>query len=169
MEAVAALTQRRGIPCQVSLETPMACGIGICFTCVAAIREPDGSWDYRRTCVEGPVFNAADVVWHPSRADTSSMVSLEAFGCGTPVIAAAVGGVPEIVRDGVSGLLIPPDDPTALVTATRRLIRDPALMDRLRAGALATARDHNPDRFIDAYLAIYQKAVASPPPSKDIP
>ncbi|SEQ78100.1 Glycosyltransferase involved in cell wall bisynthesis [Loktanella sp. DSM 29012] len=114
-------------------------------------------------------YTAADVVWHPSRADTSSMVSLEAFGCGTPVIAAAVGGVPEIVRDGVSGLLIPPDDPAALVTATRRLIRDPALMDRLRAGALATARDHNPDRFIDAYLAIYQKAGAFPSPSKDIP
>jgi dihydroorotate dehydrogenase electron transfer subunit len=41
----------------------MACGVGICFTCVAKIQQPDGTWDYKRTCVEGPVFDAADVVW----------------------------------------------------------------------------------------------------------
>jgi dihydroorotate dehydrogenase electron transfer subunit len=63
MEAVAGWAAARGLPCEVSLETPMACGIGICFTCVAAIRGPDGEWDYRRTCVEGPVFDADRVVW----------------------------------------------------------------------------------------------------------
>jgi len=63
MAAVARWTAARGIPCAVSLETPMACGIGICFTCVAAIRDPAGGWDYRRTCIEGPVFDAAAVVW----------------------------------------------------------------------------------------------------------
>ena len=46
------------VPCQVSLETPMACGIGICFSCVTKIRDASGEWDYRRTCVEGPVFDA---------------------------------------------------------------------------------------------------------------
>lgn len=63
MEAVAGWATDRGIPCEVSLETPMACGIGICFTCVARIRDADGRWDYRRTCVEGPVFDASRVVW----------------------------------------------------------------------------------------------------------
>ncbi len=63
MEAVAELAQRRGSPCQVSLETPMACGIGICFTCVAKIKDADGGWDYKRTCVEGPVFDAASIQW----------------------------------------------------------------------------------------------------------
>ncbi len=63
MEAVAGWAARRGIACEVSLETPMACGIGICFTCVARIRDADGGWDYRRTCIEGPVFDAARVVW----------------------------------------------------------------------------------------------------------
>jgi dihydroorotate dehydrogenase electron transfer subunit len=63
MAAVARWTAARGIPCDASLETPMACGIGICFTCVAAIRDADGGWDYRRTCVEGPVFDAASIVW----------------------------------------------------------------------------------------------------------
>jgi dihydroorotate dehydrogenase electron transfer subunit len=63
MEAVSEITHSAGVPCQVSLETPMACGIGICFTCVAKVREPDGSWDYRRTCVEGPIFDAEELVW----------------------------------------------------------------------------------------------------------
>lgn len=61
MEATAAVARQLGLPCQVSLETPMACGIGICFSCVAKIRDGSGGWDYRRTCVEGPVFEAEDV------------------------------------------------------------------------------------------------------------
>jgi dihydroorotate dehydrogenase electron transfer subunit len=61
MKATAAVAQRLGIRCLVSLETPMACGIGACFSCVAKIRDASGNWDYRRTCVEGPVFDAASV------------------------------------------------------------------------------------------------------------
>ena len=63
MAAVAMLAARRQVACQVSLETPMACGIGICFSCVAKVRTDDGQWDYRRTCVEGPVFEAAQLEW----------------------------------------------------------------------------------------------------------
>jgi dihydroorotate dehydrogenase electron transfer subunit len=63
MEAVAHIAREAGVPCQVSLETPMACGIGICFSCVTKVRQPDGGWDYRRTCVEGPVFHAEQIVW----------------------------------------------------------------------------------------------------------
>jgi dihydroorotate dehydrogenase electron transfer subunit len=60
---VADIALRRGIACEVSLETPMACGIGICFTCVARVRQEDGTWDYRRTCVEGPIFSSDQIVW----------------------------------------------------------------------------------------------------------
>ena len=63
MEAVVEIALHYQVPCQVSLETPMACGIGICFTCVAKVRQPDGTWDYKRTCVEGPVFDAEKIVW----------------------------------------------------------------------------------------------------------
>jgi dihydroorotate dehydrogenase electron transfer subunit len=63
MEATAHVAAEAGIECEVSLETPMACGIGICFTCVAMIRDDAGESDYKRTCVEGPVFDAAKVVW----------------------------------------------------------------------------------------------------------
>ncbi len=63
MEAVAQITDKAGVSCQVSLETPMACGIGICFSCVTKVRQADGGWDYRRTCTEGPVFEADQIVW----------------------------------------------------------------------------------------------------------
>lgn len=63
MAATAATCRRLGIACQVSLETPMACGLGICFSCVAKVRDGDGGWDWRRTCVEGPVFDAESVVF----------------------------------------------------------------------------------------------------------
>ncbi len=63
MEVVATITRAADVSCEVSLEEPMACGIGICFTCVARIRTPDGGWDYQRTCVEGPVYDACEVVW----------------------------------------------------------------------------------------------------------
>jgi len=63
MHAVAELTAARGVSCEVSLETPMGCGIGICFSCVVKFRQPDGGWDYKRTCVEGPIFPAAKIEW----------------------------------------------------------------------------------------------------------
>ena len=62
MKALARLAERWGIPCHLSLETPMACGVGICFSCVTKVRTADG-WDYRRVCVEGPIFDAATLAW----------------------------------------------------------------------------------------------------------
>jgi dihydroorotate dehydrogenase electron transfer subunit len=63
MDGVAQVALGRNLPCDVSLETPMACGIGICFSCVVKVRQEDGEWDYKRTCVEGPVFDAEKIVW----------------------------------------------------------------------------------------------------------
>lgn len=63
LAAVAKIAARRGLSCEVSLETPMACGLGICFSCVTRVRDESGEWDYRRTCVEGPIFDAAKIVF----------------------------------------------------------------------------------------------------------
>ncbi len=64
MEKVAEACLAASIDCQVSMETPMACGIGICFSCVAQVRQPGPEeWDYKRTCVEGPVFDAKQICW----------------------------------------------------------------------------------------------------------
>ncbi len=62
MKAVAEICKQQTVPCWLSLETPMACGFGACFSCVTKVIEPDGTWDYRRTCVEGPVFKAEQLV-----------------------------------------------------------------------------------------------------------
>ena len=63
LEAVAKIAAEYETRCQVSLETPMACGIGICFSCVAKVKDDHGDWDYKRTCVEGPVFDAEKIQW----------------------------------------------------------------------------------------------------------
>lgn len=63
MEKVAQVGAAHGVEVLVSMETPMACGIGICFSCVAKVRQHDGEWDYKRTCVEGPIFDAAKICW----------------------------------------------------------------------------------------------------------
>jgi dihydroorotate dehydrogenase electron transfer subunit len=62
LHALADLAARWGVPCHLSLETPMACGLGICFSCVTRVKTADG-WDYRRVCVDGPVFDAAELAW----------------------------------------------------------------------------------------------------------
>lgn len=64
MAAVSKWCDDRKIECLVSLENQMACGFGACFSCVAPIRQADGSVDLRRVCLEGPIFDAAEVAWH---------------------------------------------------------------------------------------------------------
>jgi dihydroorotate dehydrogenase electron transfer subunit len=71
MKALAALARCWDIPCHLSLETPMACGVGICFSCVTRVRTGEG-WDYRRVCVEGPVFDAACLAWEDGAASAAS-------------------------------------------------------------------------------------------------
>jgi GT2 family glycosyltransferase/glycosyltransferase involved in cell wall biosynthesis len=66
--------------------------------------------------------------------ENSPCVIREAFLAGLPVVASSVGGIPEMVRDGVDGLLVPPGDAGALAAALRRLVDDPALLAHLRAG-----------------------------------
>ena len=65
MAAVARIAAEHGLPCWASLESPMACGFGACFSCVVKVRQADaaGGWDYRRSCVEGPVFPAETLVF----------------------------------------------------------------------------------------------------------
>ena len=62
MKIVGDIADAADIPCWLSLETPMACGFGICFSCVAKVMQDDGEWDYKRTCVEGPVFESKKLI-----------------------------------------------------------------------------------------------------------
>jgi dihydroorotate dehydrogenase electron transfer subunit len=63
LATLAQIVRQYDVPCDVSLENQMACGFGACFSCVAPIRQPDGSTDLRRVCVEGPIVSANLVDW----------------------------------------------------------------------------------------------------------
>jgi dihydroorotate dehydrogenase electron transfer subunit len=64
LHAVARIAEERGLPCQVSLDPWMGCGVGTCLGCVVRVQgEGDARWKYRCACTEGPVFDAARVVW----------------------------------------------------------------------------------------------------------
>ena len=81
------------------------------------------------------LLSHATVFACPSLYEPLGIVNLEAMACGTAVVASAVGGIPEVVSDGETGLLVPPDDPGALAAALNALLGDPARADALgRAG-----------------------------------
>jgi dihydroorotate dehydrogenase electron transfer subunit len=63
LAAVTRIAEQEHVDCLLSLENHMACGFGVCFSCVAPIKQADGSIDLRRVCVEGPIFPANTVVF----------------------------------------------------------------------------------------------------------
>jgi glycosyltransferase involved in cell wall biosynthesis len=81
------------------------------------------------------LFRAADASVLTSAWENFPHTVVEALAVGTPVLATAVGGVPEVVRDGENGLLVPARDAPAFAAAVRRFLDDPELQERLRAGA----------------------------------
>lgn len=85
---------------------------------------------------------AADVAVVPSREEPLGLAAVEALACGVPVIASAVGGLTEIIRPNVNGLLITPGDPSALVEALKRL-EDDGTRRRLAESARHSVADHD--------------------------
>src|SRR5262249_40007494 len=85
-------------------------------------------------------YACADVFCFPSTSDTFGQVILEAGASGVPTVAARAGGAPELVRHGTTGLLVPPDDPTALAAALHELVDDAPRRLALGRNALAAAR-----------------------------
>lgn len=84
------------------------------------------------------LYRSAAVVAVPSRYETFPYACAEAMSCGRPVVAAAAGGLPELIADGGDGLLVPPDDHAALAAALGRLLGDAELRERLGREARAT-------------------------------
>jgi D-inositol-3-phosphate glycosyltransferase len=99
-------------------------------------------------------YRAADVAVVPSHNESFGLVALEAQACGTPVVAAAVGGLPTAVRDGVSGVLVGSRDPAAYAAAIRAVLaRRPLLAAGARRHAAAFSWDRTADALVDAYTA----------------
>jgi D-inositol-3-phosphate glycosyltransferase len=91
------------------------------------------------------LFRAADAALLSSSWESFGLVVAEALAVGTPVIATAVGGVTEVIRDGVNGLLVAPRDPAALAAAIERFFADERLQARLRAAAADSVRRLAPE------------------------
>ncbi len=106
-------------------------------------------------------YAAATVVVVPSYNESFGLVAVEAQAAGTPVIAAAVGGLPTVVRDGVSGLLVEGHDPRHYAAALDRVIGRPAYRDRLAAGAVAHAAEYSWDRTAQHTLSVYRLAASA--------
>lgn len=85
-------------------------------------------------------LRAADVYVLSSFTEGLSHTLLESIAVGAPAVASAVGGNPEVITDGVEGLLVPPGDPTALAAAVRRILDDPALARQMEAAGLARSQ-----------------------------
>ena len=94
------------------------------------------------------MFRAADAVLLSSRWENFPHVIVEALAVGTPVISSAVGGVPEVVRDGENGLLVPAGDVEALAGAIRRLLGDDELRSRLAAAAAPSVESYSAERLL---------------------
>ncbi|MEU1123655.1 D-inositol-3-phosphate glycosyltransferase [Streptomyces sp. NPDC005899] len=104
-------------------------------------------------------FRAASVLVMPSYSESFGLVAIEAQAAGTPVIAAAVGGLPVAVRDGVSGFLIPGHDPEAYARALARFADSPELADRMGTAAAAHAQSFGWDTAASATAEVYTAAM----------
>jgi glycosyltransferase involved in cell wall biosynthesis len=111
-------------------------------------------------------YQAADVYLHAARADTFPNTVLEALACGTPVVATAVGGIPEQVEEARTGFLVPPADAQALAARLAAVVSDDTLRQSMSTRAVEAARRRfdlrrQADMYLDWYhtLARHQSAV----------
>jgi hypothetical protein len=110
-------------------------------------------------------YSTCDVFVAPSRFESFGLILLEAMMFSKPVVATDIGGMREIITDGVSGVLVQPDDPTELVAALRRLIDSRKLRDRIgRGGRDAYAASYTLDKMAESAERFYEGIVRLPVP-----
>jgi L-malate glycosyltransferase len=108
------------------------------------------------------LLSASDLFLMPSAQESFGLAALEAMACEVPVVASRVGGVPELVEDGVTGILCPPDDLAAMSAASIRLLTDETLHARMAHAARKRATDRFTDRkIVPMYERYYDEVLAA--------
>ncbi|HKU62638.1 MAG TPA: N-acetyl-alpha-D-glucosaminyl L-malate synthase BshA [Gemmatimonadales bacterium] len=102
------------------------------------------------------LLRESDLFLLPSQTESFGLAALEAMACGSPVVASRAGGLPEVVDDGVNGILEPVGSVEAMGRRAVELLRDPARYAGMREAALAKAREFSADRIVPMYEALYQ-------------
>ena len=108
-------------------------------------------------------YSAAEVLVMPSHYESFGMVALEAMACGTPVVASQVGGLPFLVQDGITGYIVPDDDPDTLANRLIELAENPDRRRLMGQRAASSARDYAWDLIADRIIALYQKLLIPEP------
>ena len=109
-----------------------------------------------------PYYALASVVAVPSHSEGSPNVVLEAMAAGLPIVANRVGGVPEILEEGITGLMVEPRNPEAMAKALNQLLSDPELQSRLGAAARLRAQTaHTPAAYRAALIRFYEETLRS--------
>ena len=104
---------------------------------------------------------AADVFIHASKDEAFGKTIAEAMACGTPVVATAVGGIPELLDDGVTGYLVPKGDSSAMSERAQHLLDDEALRQRIGTRARHRSRERfDLNRQVEEFLGWYQEILA---------
>lgn len=106
----------------------------------------------------GQIFKAMDLFVLPSETEAFGRVIIEAMALSKPVVATTVGGIPEIVVDGVTGLLVPPRSPEKLAEAIIKILKDPHLSATMgQAGRQRVEQNFTVEKYIDNVIAVYQE------------
>ena len=109
------------------------------------------------------LYAALDLLLYPTLADNHPLVCIESLCCGTPIAGFATGGVPEVVRDGLDGLLVPTHDGTALIKAAATLLQDADLRKKMgKEAAVSAAQRFNLELFAQRYAKVYEEALRLP-------
>ena len=106
-------------------------------------------------------FQAASVCVVPSYSESFGLVAIEAQACGTPVIAARVGGLPTAVRDGISGVLVDGHEASTWADQILSVVTNDALRTKLSTGAIAHASHFGWEDTTDKLISVYNEAVKS--------
>ncbi len=109
-------------------------------------------------------YSAAEAVIMPSHYESFGMVALESMACGTPVIASMVGGLIQLVEDGVTGYHVPVDDPVALSQRILGLLSDKGLRYRMGHDAFAFAKKYGWENIVDRVLHLYRDLIGDDEP-----